>query len=55
LTSHGPIFPQFSILICADTIDKEKKMKHSKLAERMEEAITDPSKINVKLRVGGAH
>ena len=34
-----------------DTIDQEKKMKHSKLADRLEEVIQDPSKISVKLKV----
>ena len=35
----------------ADTIDKEKKAKHSKLADGIEEVIQDPSRINVKLKV----
>lgn len=35
----------------AETIDQEKKMKHSKLADRLEEVIQDPSKISVKLKV----
>lgn len=35
----------------AEVIDQEKKIKHSKLAEMVEEAITDPSKLNVKLKV----
>jgi nucleosome binding factor SPN SPT16 subunit len=34
-----------------ETIDQEKKVKHSKLSERMEEVISQPTKINVKLKV----
>lgn len=35
----------------ADIIDKEKTVKHSKLAEGMEEAISEPLKVNVRLKV----
>ena len=38
-------------MLFADTIDQEKKTKHSKLADRLEEAVQDPAKINVKLKV----
>jgi hypothetical protein len=36
-----------------DTIDQEKKVKHSKLAEQLEDVISNPSKINIKLKVRG--
>ena len=32
-------------------IDEEKKVRHSKLAEKTDEVITNPQKINVKLKV----
>ncbi len=41
----------FILLFVAETIDQEKKMKHSKLADRLEEVIQDPTKISVKLKV----
>lgn len=31
-------------------VDDNKKVKHSKLSTTTEEVITDPSKVNVKLR-----
>ncbi|KAK9824573.1 hypothetical protein WJX72_011424 [[Myrmecia] bisecta] len=31
-------------------VDEEKRVKHSRLSERLEEVITDPSKINIKLK-----
>jgi hypothetical protein len=37
--------------LTAETVDQEKKVKHSKLAERMEEVISEPTKIGVKLKV----
>lgn len=33
-----------------DTIDQDKKVKHSKLAVNLEEVMTDPGKINLKLK-----
>ena len=44
----------FFINLCTltETIDQEKEVKHSKLAEGLEGAISDPTKINVKLKVG---
>lgn len=39
-------------MLGVEIIDQEKKVKHSKLASKTEEVITDPSKINVKLKVG---
>lgn len=42
------LFVFFSV---PETIDQEKKMKHSKWADRLEEVIQDPSKISVKLKV----
>ena len=38
----------------AGIIDSEKKVRHSKLAERTDEVITNPSKLNVKLKVRAA-
>ena len=35
----------------AGIIDSEKKVRHSKLALRTTDAITEPSKLNVKLKV----
>lgn len=37
-----------------ETIDQEKKVKHSKLSERMEEVISQPTKINVKLKASAS-
>lgn len=34
----------------AGIIDEEKKVKHTKFGQKIEEVITDPSKINVKLK-----
>lgn len=34
-------------------IDAEKKVRHSKLAERTEEVLTDPAKLKLKLKVRG--
>jgi nucleosome binding factor SPN SPT16 subunit len=33
-----------------ETIDQEKKVKHSKIAEHLEDAIANPAKVNVKLK-----
>lgn len=33
-----------------DILDKGKRVKHSKLAELTEEVVTDPSKIQLKLK-----
>ena len=33
-----------------DTIDQDKKVKHSKIAANIDEAITNPAKINLKLK-----
>ena len=38
----------------AGIIDEEKKVRHSKLAEKTDDVITNPQKINVKLKVGGS-
>jgi hypothetical protein len=32
-------------------IDEEKKVRHSKLADRIEEVITEPSRMDIKLKV----
>lgn len=42
---------QFELLEYTDTIEEEKSTKHSALAKRLEEAIQDPLKVNVKLKV----
>lgn len=34
----------------AGIIDEEKKVKHSKFGQKIEEVITDPSKIKIKLK-----
>jgi len=35
----------------AETIDQEKKVSHSRLADMIESVISEPSKIEVKLKV----
>ena len=35
---------------CAAVIDEEKKLKHSRFAEEVEAAVTDPGKLEIKLR-----
>ena len=40
-----------SLAASAEIIDKEKKVRHSKLADRIEEMISDPTKMGVKLKV----
>jgi len=37
--------------VSAETIDQEKKVKHSKLADALESVIIEPAKIDVKLKV----
>ena len=37
----------------AGIIDEEKKVRHSKLADKIEEVISDPSKMEIKLKAGG--
>jgi len=41
----------FIVYAFAETIDQEKQVKHSKLADELESVISDPAKINVKLKV----
>lgn len=41
---------QPDVLCRAGIIDEEKKVKHTKFGQKIEEVITDPSKINVKLK-----
>ncbi len=40
----------FVITKIEDIVDKERKIKHSKLTELTEDAITEPSKIGIKLK-----
>ncbi|GAB4820394.1 hypothetical protein N2152v2_007440 [Parachlorella kessleri] len=40
----------FAVPQIEEIIDQEMKVKHSKLAAKTEEVITDPSKINIKLK-----
>ena len=35
----------------AGIIDDEKKVRHSKLADKIEEVISEPSKMEIKLKV----
>ena len=35
---------------CAEIIDEERKVKHARFGSRIEEAMTDPDKVKVKLR-----
>lgn len=56
LRNSKPEASTLSLLIrswnCATgVIDAEKKVRHSKLAERTEEVLTDPSKLKLKLKV----
>lgn len=44
------VMKDFVIVRIEDILDKEKKVKHSKLSEATEEVISDPGKINVKLK-----
>lgn len=50
--SHGSIAVQLhsDVLWRAGIIDEEKKVKHTKFGQKIEEIVTDPSKINVKLK-----
>jgi len=36
----------------AGIIDEEKKVRHSKLADKIEEVISEPAKMEIKLKVG---
>lgn len=38
------------VYLAAGIIDEERKIKHRKLSERIEEVITKPEKINLKLK-----
>lgn len=38
----------------AGIIDEEKKVRHSKLADKIEEVISEPSKMEIKLKVWAA-
>lgn len=38
-------------LLTPGIIDDEKKVRHSKLADKIEEVISEPSKIEIKLKV----
>lgn len=40
----------FTVQKIEEILDKGKRVKHSKLAEMTEEVITDPAKINLKLK-----
>lgn len=48
-TAIPPLLPPFLTGI----IDEEKKVRHSKLADKIEEVISEPSKMDIKLKVGG--
>ncbi len=44
------VVKDYVVLEIDKVIDESKKVKHSKLCSSTEEVITDPSKINVKLK-----
>ena len=57
LRSSGPPFTVIPPLLppfLPGIIDEEKKVRHSKLADKIEEVISEPSKMDIKLKVGGA-
>ena len=40
-----------AFLAAAGIIDEEKKVRHNKLADKIEEVISEPSKMEIKLKV----